>query len=130
MGLRAFDSCMGLMRIRGAIFASVTVLVIASASPSSSNANTVSAPFDSAAVDRFITTQMARHHIPGLAVAITQGNRVVHSRGFGEAHDGQPVTGQTQFRIASLSKSMTALAVLQLVEVGQISLDAPRLCRW
>ena len=68
---------------------------------------------------------MARHRIPGLALAITHGDQVVHVRGYGEAQDGVPVTGQTQFRIASLSKSFTALAVLQLVEAGQIELDAP-----
>ena len=68
---------------------------------------------------------MARHRIPGLAVAITRGDQVVLVRGYGEARDGEPVTGQTQFRIASLSKSFTALAVLQLVEAGQIELDAP-----
>ena len=68
---------------------------------------------------------MARHRIPGLALAITHGDQVVQVRGYGEAKDGVPVTEQTQFRIASLSKSFTALAVLQLVEGGKIDLDAP-----
>lgn len=69
--------------------------------------------------------QMAHHHIPGLALAITHGDQVVHVRGYGEAKPGVPVTGQTQFRMASLSKSFTALAVLQLVEAGKMELDAP-----
>ena len=68
---------------------------------------------------------MARHRIPGIALAITQGTQVVHVRGYGTAHDGEPVTGQTPFRIASLSKAFTAMAVLRLVEGGRISLDAP-----
>ena len=92
-------------------------------------ANTAAAPvagsFDPVVVDRFVTTQMARHGIPGLALAITHGDRILHVRGYGEARDGVPVTGQTQFRIASLSKSFTAMAVLQLVEAGQIELDVP-----
>ena len=82
-------------------------------------------PFNPVAVDSFVTSQMARHRMPGLALAITHGNQVVHVRGYGEAKDGVPVTGQTQFRIASLSKSFTALAVLQLAEGGKIELDAP-----
>ncbi len=81
--------------------------------------------FDPVAVDRFITAQMARHRIPGIALAITQGDRVVHVRGYGTTHDGKPVTGQTPFRIASLSKAFTAMAVLRLVEGGRISLDTP-----
>lgn len=86
-------------------------------------------PFDPVAVDCFVTTEMVRHRIPGPALAITFGDQLVHVRGYGEAKDGVPVTGQTQFRIASLSKSLTALAVLQLVEAGKMELDAP-VARW
>lgn len=96
--------------------------VVAPTLPGSAVAAT---PFDPVAVDRFISAQMARHRIPGLALAITQGNQVVHVRGYGTAHDGKPVTGQTPFRIASLSKAFTAMAVLRLVEGGRMSLDAP-----
>ena len=110
------------MQFRVARCVSVTLLLMANVV---SAPLPTAAPFDPVAVDQFINTQMARHRIPGLAVAITRGDQVVHIRGYGEAHDGQPVTGQTQFRIASLSKSFTAMAVLQLVEVGQIALDAP-----
>ena len=81
--------------------------------------------FDQVAINRFISTQMARHRLPGLAVAITRGDEIVLVRGYGEARDGEPINGQTQFRIASLSKSFTALAVLQLVEAGKMELDAP-----
>ena len=81
--------------------------------------------FDQVAINRFISTQMTRHRLPGLAVAITRGDEIVLVRGYGEARDGEPINGQTQFRIASLSKSFTALAVLQLVEAGKMELDAP-----
>ena len=106
--------------------ASITATFLATSANSGASATTLfAASFDAVAVDRFITTQIARHHIPGLAVAVTQGNQIVHVRGYGHSHNGQPVTGQTQFRIASLSKSFTAVAVLQLVEAGQMALDAP-----
>jgi CubicO group peptidase (beta-lactamase class C family) len=76
-------------------------------------------------IDRFITHQMATQHIPGLALAITHENQALHVKGYGRANTQQLVTPQTQFPIASLSKSFTAVAVLQLVESGQIDLDAP-----
>jgi CubicO group peptidase (beta-lactamase class C family) len=76
-------------------------------------------------IDRFITQQMVTQHIPGLALAITHENQVFYVKGYGSASAQQPVTPQTQFPIASLSKSFTAAAVMQLVEAGQIDLDTP-----
>ena len=76
-------------------------------------------------IDRFITTQMKTHHIPGLALAITHNNQVLHVKGYSTANNERPVTAQTQFLIASVSKSFTAIAVMQLVEAGQINLDSP-----
>lgn len=75
-------------------------------------------------IDRFITHQMTTQHIPGLALAITHENQVMYVKGYGKANTRQLVTPQTQFLIASLSKSFTAIAVLQLVEAGKIDLDA------
>jgi CubicO group peptidase (beta-lactamase class C family) len=50
----------------------------------------------------------------------------VHLAGFGQADSsGRPVTAQTPFLTASLNKSFTALAVMQLVEAGKVDLDAP-----
>ncbi len=80
---------------------------------------------DLEAIDAFVADQMAHHRIPGLALVITQGDRVIHHRGFGTAGDGGPVTPQTPFHIGSISKSFTALAVMQLAEQGEIDLDAP-----
>jgi CubicO group peptidase (beta-lactamase class C family) len=80
---------------------------------------------DLAAIDAFVEAQMARHRIPGLALAITEGDRIIHLQGYGSAGDGRPVTPQTPFHIGSISKSLTALAVMQLVEQGEVDLDAP-----
>ena len=69
---------------------------------------------------------MDAQRIPGLALGIVQGDEIVHLRGFGEADSsGRAVTPQTPFIIGSLSKSVTALAVMQLVEAGKVELDAP-----
>ena len=64
--------------------------------------------------------------IPGLALAIVEGNRIVHQRGFGKADDsGRKVTPQTLFYNGSTTKSFTALAIMQLREAGKLQLDAP-----
>jgi len=81
---------------------------------------------DFAAIDKFIETEMQAQRIPGLALGIVQGDQIVHLKGFGIADpSGRAVTPQTPFIIGSLSKSFTALAVMQLVEEGKIELDAP-----
>ena len=60
------------------------------------------------------------------ALGIVHGDRNVHLAAFGVADpSGRPVTAQTAFVIGSLSKSFTALAVMQLVEEGRVDLDAP-----
>jgi len=77
-------------------------------------------------IERYLTTEMERLRIPGLALGIVHGDQVVEARGFGVADStGRAVTAQTPFYIGSLTKSFTALAVMQLVEAGKIDLDAP-----
>jgi CubicO group peptidase (beta-lactamase class C family) len=83
------------------------------------------APVNLAAVDRFLSEQIDAASIPGAALAITHGNQVVHVAGFGHDSTGAPVTGDTLFRVASLSKSFTALAVVQLVDEHRLRLDDP-----
>lgn len=81
---------------------------------------------DFAAVDAYVEAQMKMLKIPGLALAIVQGDQVIYAKGYGQAQpDGTPVTAQTPFMIGSTTKSVTALAVMQLVEAGKIELDAP-----
>ena len=59
-------------------------------------------------------------------MAIIEGDQIVHQCGFGQARPGgEAPTPHTPFFIGSLTKSITALAVMQLVEAGKIELDAP-----
>lgn len=79
-----------------------------------------------AAIDAFIQERMASLNIPGTAVAIVRDGEMVHLAGYGVANEaGDLVTPQTPFLLASLSKPVTAVAVMQLVEAEQIELDAP-----
>lgn len=81
---------------------------------------------DFEALDRFLEQEMAATRLPGLAVAVVSRDETLHLRGFGIADPtGRPVTPRTLFTIGSTGKSMTALAIMQLVEAGQIDLDRP-----
>lgn len=82
-------------------------------------------PLDTEAIDAFVEEQMEARDLPGAAIAITKGDEVLHVRGYGETSTGRPVIGDTKFRVASLSKSFTSLAVMQLVEDGKVELDEP-----
>src|ERR1043165_3553536 len=77
--------------------------------------------FDEAELTRFIVSQLKVSHVPGLAVGIVRHDRIVYLRGFGTSQ-GERISTQTPFLIGSLSKSFTALAVMQLVEAGKLDL--------
>lgn len=89
------------------------------------NTSTAQAPLNEQALDQFIHAQMATQRVPGLALAIIQGDQVRLVKGYGAARANEPVTPQTQFLVASLSKSFTAVATMQLVEAGKLELDVP-----
>ena len=83
-------------------------------------------PSDFNELDRFIQQEMALSHIPGIALTIFSESGVLHQGNYGTSDSsGRAVTAQTPFVIGSLSKMITAYAVLQLTDDGQLSLDAP-----
>lgn len=82
---------------------------------------------DLAPLDDLMTRFMAEHKIPGAALAVARKGKLVYARGFGwmDADRTKPVAPDTLFRIASISKPVTAVAIMKLVEDGQLQLDAP-----
>ena len=74
-----------------------------------------------------ILAATANAKLPGAAVLVLRDGAVVHSKAYGLANLelGVPNTPRTKFRLASVSKSFTALLVLQLVEQGRLRLDDP-----
>lgn len=77
------------------------------------------------AVDRYLRREVDHAQIPGVAISVVDDDRVVFQHGYGVAGDGEPMTAATPVVIGSTSKSITATAVLQLVEAGRVELDAP-----
>jgi CubicO group peptidase (beta-lactamase class C family) len=74
----------------------------------------------------FVRRQMDEHHVPGVAIGVAHGDSVaVAGLGVTSVANPLPVDGDTLFRIASITKTMTGTAVMQLVEQGRLELDAP-----
>lgn len=76
-----------------------------------------------AEIDRYAESLLLADRVPAASIAIVYRDQLVHVRSFGVDHEGKPVTGATAFVLGSMSKSITAVAVMQLVERGQIELD-------
>ncbi|HLM01937.1 MAG TPA: serine hydrolase domain-containing protein, partial [Pyrinomonadaceae bacterium] len=76
-------------------------------------------------VDRYVRAQLAERHIPGAAIAVIKNGRVVKAEGYGLAsvEFNVPATKETVFEIGSVSKQITAAAVMLLVEEGKINPD-------
>ncbi len=78
-------------------------------------------------IDNLVRSELSAHEIPGYAIAVIKDGNVVIARGYGVAdrETQKPVTTQTVFGLASLTKTFTALTLLSLVDRGLINLDAP-----
>jgi CubicO group peptidase (beta-lactamase class C family) len=79
---------------------------------------------DAKAIDALFAPYAGRD-VPGAAVLVMHGGRIAFSRGYGLAdlETRRPVTDRTNFRLASLTKAFTAVAILRLVEDGALRLD-------
>ncbi|MGA8463754.1 MAG: serine hydrolase domain-containing protein [Trebonia sp.] len=81
---------------------------------------------DFAAVDAIVSHYFDRGAQPAISYGVVSGGVLVHSAGFGARGDGRPAPdADTVFRIASMSKSFTASAVLLLRDEGRLALDDP-----
>jgi CubicO group peptidase (beta-lactamase class C family) len=76
-------------------------------------------------LERDVPELMKKAGVPGLAIAVIRGGKTAWLHGFGlkEVKTGQPVTGETVFEAASLSKPVFTYGVLKLVEQGKLGLD-------
>jgi len=78
-------------------------------------------------VEAAVTATMSEAGIPGLSLALATGGEIRIANGYGlaDVENNVPAKGLTVYRLASLSKPITAVAVLQLAERGLLDLDAP-----
>jgi CubicO group peptidase (beta-lactamase class C family) len=76
----------------------------------------------------YIERLVQREHIAGMTIAVVEENRVIYEHAFGSRDlrkSDEPTTPESLFHIASITKPFVATAIMQLVEQGKISLDAP-----
>src|SRR5271169_6676869 len=78
-------------------------------------------------IEAAVIKYMATTHVPGLSIAVVENGEYEWAAGFGlaDVENNAPASEHTLFRLASISKSLTATAAMQLVERGQLDLDAP-----
>ena len=78
-------------------------------------------------VEALFEEHVVENHLPGLSYGVVAGGELVLSGSFGYSNleETIPASTKTMFRIASMSKSFTALAILQLRDTGKLSLDEP-----
>src|SRR5687767_15991815 len=75
--------------------------------------------------DQIIPDLMRKYAIPGGAVAVLRDGKLIYARGFGYAdvENKTPVQPDALFRLASVSKPITGVAIMKLVEDGKLRLD-------
>ncbi len=76
-------------------------------------------------VDNAVTGFMTQYNVPGVSVAITKNGKLVYAKSYGKSDQsaGTDVSNSSLFRIASVSKPVTGIAIMKLVEAGTLSLD-------
>ncbi len=76
-------------------------------------------------IEQQVSSSMSKHHFPATSIAVVMDDKLVWSEAFGTAdlENLVPATNASVFRLASVSKPITAVAIMQLVERGQLSLE-------
>ncbi|MFM9852023.1 MAG: serine hydrolase domain-containing protein [Sphingomonadaceae bacterium] len=122
------------MKLSAAVLATILCLSPLAAIAQSPDPITASIP----EIDQGFADFMRDAHVPGLVYGIVANGRLVHVKSMGvqDIVEKRPVTRDTLFRIASMSKAFTALAILKLRDDGKLALDdlaekyVPEMRRW
>lgn len=82
---------------------------------------------EAAALDASLRSAVDRKDVPGMVALVTDRERVLYQGAFGVADvaSGRPLTPDALFRIASMTKPITSVALMQLIEQGRLTLDDP-----
>jgi D-alanyl-D-alanine carboxypeptidase len=77
-------------------------------------------------VDSKVTAFMNSYNIPGASLAISKNGKLVYIKGYGKANvtTGENVTPNSRFRLASVSKTFTGIAIMKLIQDGQFTLES------
>ena len=123
--LTAQRSTFSLRRIRIAAALALAVAAVAGAASAAGPADERRVADALRLLDLWIGEQMQYHGVPGMAIGVVHGESTIWAKGYGRADlvSGAAVSTATPFRLGSLSKVFTAVAVMQLRDQGKLSLD-------
>ena len=113
----------------GFVLAAVMLVLVAKSVPAQTTVAPTDPPSQGAGIDAAINARFEHFrqavHAPGLVWGIVQNGRLMYVGALGvqDVETRRPVTADTVFRIASMSKAFTALAILKLKDEGKLSLD-------
>ncbi len=107
-------------RIAGIVVTGIAVVALAGAARAQSSPAV-------AALDASLRAAVERKDVPGVVALVTDRKGVIYQGAFGVADvsTGRPLTADALFRVASMTKAVTSVALMQLVEQGRVSLDDP-----
>jgi serine beta-lactamase-like protein LACTB len=113
--------------LRRSLTAAVILILFLSLGRLTAQAQTNLSPDKIKKIEGVILSEMSRQKIPGVSVAIAINNQLQWSNGYGLAdiENSVPAKAATSYRLASVSKPITAVATMQLAEQGKLDLDAP-----
>jgi len=109
----------------GAFLVVIAFLFIAAPSDCKTSSSPALAPDQVAAIDRYSASEMAKEHIPGMAVGVYRRGQILMAKGYGLANVelNVPVKPETIFQSGSVGKQFVSAAVMMLVEDGKVTLD-------
>ena len=114
-----------LLKLRSVAYVVVAAVLVVGRLGAQAPAATLQAAL--AELDRELSAEFAADGIGGAAIGVVSGGDLIWARNFGvaDAQTGRPVTSDSAFRIGSITKQFTALALLQAVEGGRMRLTDP-----
>jgi CubicO group peptidase (beta-lactamase class C family) len=97
------------------------------APPHHASSRQASPAYSTAAIDRYLQTEMRRQHIPGMSLAVVKNGKPLYVKSYGVAtlEHAVPTTPQTVYQIGSIGKQFTAVAVMMLAAEHKLDLDDP-----
>lgn len=109
------------------LLAGVVVLVISALLPAARADSSLALTEELKLLDVWIETQVASRSQPGLSIGVVYGGELLWSKSYGyaDAEGNKPASADTLYRIASISKTFTATAILQLRDSGKLALTDP-----
>ena len=108
------------------VFLIVALFAVLSCSKDDSTTPNPVTQTDMASVDSKVSEFMNLYNIPGASLAISKNGKLVYVKGYGKANvaANENVTPNHRFRLASLSKSYTGIAIMKLIQDGQLTMES------